>query len=262
VSESNQIREYLLGSLPDAASEEFETHLFASDELLREVAEEQDALIDDYLSGDLSAEQQRSFRARVEQSSTLAHQVALHRRMLRALERQPARSYAMRPWLWAGAVGAAIAAVVFGFFPHRTQPAEVRIATVAHDAPLPRRNAPEAKPDAVFFLSSGVTRGANSLPLLKIPATATLIELQVELPADSETLRQWQLTDLDGRMPAPVAVSETKHVGAEYYVAVRLTAEALPNGDHALRLRGMPTGSPVLMRSFRVLRSELPPPSP
>ncbi len=256
--ESNEIREYLLGRLTEAEAAAFEERLFANDDLLRAVAEEQDELIDDYLSAGLSAEDENIVRAQVAGSSTLQEKVEMHRRLLRALQHRPAAfektpSVAKWRWVWVGAVATAIA--VGGVLFQRPKRTENQVATIAASAPAPRQGPTANVADSVFFLSSGVTRGTKSMPLLRIPAGAKSIELQVELPLSAETTRQWQLVDVDGREPGPASVGETKHIGAEFYVPVRLPAEALPDGDHSLRLRALPAGAPVIVRSFAVLRA-------
>ena len=260
MSDSNEARDYLLGRLPPLEAEDFEERFFTTDHALHTLAEEQEALIDSYVAGDLSAEDEVIFRAQVERSSTLKNKVELHRRLVRALERQSpvlleTRHVIPRRLLWLAVASLGIATATGIFFLQRSRPTPAQVATIAQPSPAPPRQDPDPTPvDAVFFLSAKVTRGANSLPVLKMPTSAKLIEVQVELPVSAENIQQWEIEDVDGRMPKLATVSATQTAGGTFYVVVRMPAEDLVDGIHSIRLKATPNGTHVIRRDFRVHR--------
>ncbi len=255
--DSNEVRDYLLGKLPGEAADRFEERLFTSDELLRAAGEQQNELIDDYLSGNLNAQEDAVFRTQMERSTTLRNKVEVHHTLLHALERRTegsnqTRLVSRRGWIWF-AVACLLLAVTGGVLRQRSKPTEVQVAQVGTPSPPLQHTSPVTSPDAVFFLSGSVTRGLNALPLLKIPANAKLVELQVGLPISEEAVKQWKLVNLDGRSPALATKYETRHAGAEVYVPVELPAHTLPDGDHTLRLQA-DAGEALVLRQFRVRR--------
>ena len=251
--EPNPTRDYLLGKLAEDAAQTFEDGFFASESLLRSVDQEQHALIEEYLSGSLPAADAAAFRTRIDRSTTLQNKVEVHRTLLRALERQahPAAKTPpplTRPWLWLAAAGLAIAAALGSLLLHHGRPTQPQLAQAVAPTPAP------TKPDAVFFLSAGVTRGPNSEPVLQVPATANLIELQVELPVSASTIPQWTLLDLDGKAPIAQLTSQTKQAAGDTYVPIQLPAASLSAGPHTLRLQPTPGGI-ILTRHFLVHRT-------
>jgi hypothetical protein len=58
-----QIRDYLLGQLPEDLATELDTRLFASDELNRELQDEQDSLIEDFVYSRLTSVQDEAYQA-------------------------------------------------------------------------------------------------------------------------------------------------------------------------------------------------------
>ncbi len=268
----NESRDYLLGKLPVAAAEDFEDRFFASEDLLREVEQEQHALVEHYLSGTLSAPDERLFRDRIERSTTLQNKVEVHRTLLRALERRahpnlevPLLPRKSRSWAWLAAACVALFAVLVALFLHHATPKKLPSAQAATELPaqpsaslaakIPTPPTPAAAPSplpATFFLSAAVARGVNATPVLKIPAGTSLIELQVELPVSAASIPQWKLLDLDGTPPSTPTTGLTRHAGGDAYVPIHLPPQALPTGNHTIRLQSATTPT-TLTRHFTTL---------
>ena len=149
-SDSNEVRDYLLGKLPGEAAERFEERLFADDEVLRSAGEQQDALIDEFLSGDLNAQDEAVFRAQVERSTTLQNRVETHRTLLRALERRAEGSHrgtfsTEHGWVWLLAACLVVAAVAAGVLRQQAKSAQTELALSSQPSSLVRPASPPSR---------------------------------------------------------------------------------------------------------------------
>lgn len=202
------LREYLLGALPEDLAAEVDTRLFAEDELHRELQEEQDSLIEDFVYGRLPQDEEMTFQSQCARSPLLWRKVESFRLFLAALERQPAPA----PWDKAPVLH-------FSRFLPVLSPALALLVCVASLLYLKelRRNAaltsqlqassraPErvltsagGKPTAyVAFLSASVARGAAGAPDITIPASASVLEVQVEVHAPAAEEVGWDKLEWD-----------------------------------------------------------------
>lgn len=270
-SGQQQIRELLLGGPlpPDRSTstrddDDFETRLFADDALYQQVREEQETLIEEYVCGELSSNDERRFRAQCERSSTLRARVDEFRTLRSALERRRTRlagSHKSRAaWprlLWpslatiAAVLLVAIAIRVAGV--HRARIAGDAISKTTASASNDRVTA-SAAPPPTFFLQAGATRGllggAATTPVLKITPQTPAIELQLELRGSSDTVTHWQIDLIrdahppSKEMPGPAllaATAQPQQLGAETFLVARLPTTTLPDGSYAIRITPLDT---------------------
>jgi hypothetical protein len=255
-NDHEQMRHYLLG-LDIAGLEDFENRMFADDALYLALQEEQDALIDDFLSEQLTADEDRRFREQCDLSATLRNKVAEFRDLRSALEKRRtithSRAVARFPrWLWwlTPAVAGVCLLCVF-LISHRE-----RGAVAPQQAQSTKQ---EAKPQvtaqaaAVFFIPYSVTRGSSDLPVLNIPQSASAIDLQLELSKTAIVGSHWKI-ELRRGSDVPLLADEAsaQRIGTETFIVVHLTAASLSDGMYTARLTPAASDQLLATRSFLV----------
>jgi hypothetical protein len=251
-----QMRQYLLG-LDTNGLDDLESRMFADDALYLALQEEQDALIDDFLSGQLTPDEARRFREQCDLSFTLRQKVAESRDLRAALEKRRAATHSKAAarfphWFWwlAPAVAGVCLLCVFLVF-HRG-----RGAVAPQQAQSTKQ---EAKPQvpaqaaAVFFIPYSVTRGSSDLPVLNIPQSASAIDLQLELSKTAVAGAHWKIELRRGNdIPLLTDEASAQRVGTETFIVAHLTSASLSDGIYIARLTPAASDQPVLTKSFRV----------
>jgi len=195
-TDQQQLRDYLLGRLPEDLATEMDTRLFASNELNRELQDEQDSLIEDFVYSRLTSVEEDAFQAQCARSQMLQEKVRSFRVFLSAIERLPDAKpspLTLRFQQLLGILSPALALLLcFASFLYTR---ELRrnallssqlLASSRTDGSNAATNE-DGRATVVAFLSANVPRGASTAPEVKVPATAHLLELQVELqPSPSE----------------------------------------------------------------------------
>src|ERR1700679_4373851 len=87
-TDRQQLRDYLLGRLPEDLAVQFDSRLFADDALRQELDEEQHSLIEDFIYERLTETEERTFQEQCPQSPLLREKVESLRVLLSALARQ------------------------------------------------------------------------------------------------------------------------------------------------------------------------------
>jgi hypothetical protein len=255
-SDPEQMRHYLLG-LDTNDLEDFENRLFADDALYLALQEEQDALIDDFLSGQLTADEARRFREQCDLSVTLRCKVAEFRDLRGALEKRRAATHSKAAarfphWLWwltPAVAGVCLLCVLLIFHRGRGDVASRQAQSTKQEAKphVPTQAA------AVFFIPYSVTRGSSNLPVLNIPQSASAIDLQLELSKTAIAGSHWKI-ELRRGSDAPLLADEAsaQRIGTEIFIVARVTAASLSDGAYTARLTPAASDRPVLTRSFLV----------
>jgi len=255
-NDHEHMRHYLLG-LDTAGLEDFENRMFADDALYLALQEEQDALIDDFLSGQLTADEARRFRAQCDLSPTLRHKVAEFRDLRSALEkrRMAAHSKAVARfprWLWwlTPAVAGVCLLCVFLILHHGRETVPPQQAQSTKQEAQPRVSTQAA---AVFFIPYGVTRGSSDLPVLNIPQNASAIDLQLELSKTAIVGSHWKIELRHGDdMPLLADEASAQRIGPETFIVAHMTAASLSDGMYTARLIPAASDQPLLTSSFLV----------
>jgi hypothetical protein len=254
------IRDYLLG-LDSSGLDDLENRMFADDALYLALQEEQDALIDDFLSGQLTPDEARRFREQCDLSITLRQKVAEFRDLRAVLEKRRAATHSKAAarfphWLWwlTPAVAGVCLLCVFVIF-HRGHGAVA--------PPQAQSIKQEAKPNvttqaaAVFFIPYSVTRGSSDLPVLNVPQNASAIDLQLEISKTVIAGSHWKIELRHGNdTPLLTDEASAQRVGTETFIVAHLTAASLSDGLYIARLTPTASGQPVLTRSFRVKHAD------
>jgi hypothetical protein len=261
-NDHEHMRQYLLG-LDTAGLEDFENRMFADDALYLALQEEQDALIDDFLSEQLTTDEDRRFREQCDLSPTLRHKVAEFRDLRSALEKRRAAAHSKAAaqfprWLWwlTPAVACVCLLCVFLIL-HRG-----RGAVTPQQAQSTKQ---ETKPNvptqaaAVFFIPYGVTRGSSDLPVLNIPLSASVVHLQLELNKTASLGSHWKIELRRGTDVQLLAdEASAQRIGAETFIVAHLTAASLSDGIYTAHLTPTASGQPSLTRSFLVKHIRVP----
>src|ERR1700677_2488093 len=189
-TDQQQLRDYLLGRLPENLATELDTRLFANNELNRELQDEQDSLIEDFVYRRLAAVEDEAFQAQCERSPMLQEKVRSFRVFLSALERQSDSQSApltFRSRQFLSLLSPALALLLcFASFLYTR---ELRRNAVLSSQLLASSRTygsntssdEDRRSTVVAFLSANVPRGPSVAPEIRLPATARLLELQVEL---------------------------------------------------------------------------------
>ena len=259
-TEPSDLRAYLLGKLPDSAADDLDARLFSDDDLHRAIEEERESLMEDYLRGRLSSEDEARFRALCARSLELQAQVNSLRTFLAVLDKQASQNLFSAPtyrrvfFFVSPALAALLLIVSFLYL------REVRENSNLHTrfqtlAPLPRPNVSpiDDHPEFLAFLSADVPRGPSALPTIAIPATGSLLELEVEVRNPPEGESHWDV-DLE-RGSATVWKSANvplRRVGRKAYLALVIDREDLPPGSYQVRYSVSSEAGAPQSKSFQI----------
>jgi hypothetical protein len=256
-TERQELREYLLGQLPEDAANELDARLFSDDDLLGELQDEQDSLIEHYLRGRLTEKESAFFGAQIARSPSLQEKVDSLRVLLAVLEKQPARSTSRLSRfaiLLSPAFAIMLCIVAFLYVRESRRNSDLSSQLLAlSPAPQPVVNSIGQSSIAVAFLSANVSRGPSIPPEISVPAAASLIELQVELHEpppgesrwDAEVLRGNEVIWKSSHLPL-------RQVGQEAFLALFIDTGAIQAGSYVVRYSPSSTPGIAQARSFRV----------
>jgi len=266
--DANELRRYLLGDLPAAAAHDLDTRLFADDMLHRDLDQEQDSLIDDFLAGGLTTDEEEKVRAQIARSPQLHQKVEAFRTFLAALDTEPtSRPRSSLPlfakatvWLapaFAFLLCMAVFVSVREFQKSAALSAQLRAqlqASPQTPAPLSLGNLPAA----VAFLSANVVRGASALPEIQVSSTDSLIELQVELRGAPSGENRWDAELLRGAdVIWRASQLPLRTVGQEQFLVLYIESGSLQSGNYTVRYKPSPSNRETFqIRAFQVTRQK------
>jgi hypothetical protein len=264
-TERQELREYLLGQLPEDAANELDALLFMDDDLLRELQDEQDALIEDFLKDRLMEKETTSFRAQITRSPSLQGRVDALRVLLAALERQstrvshPAPPRFARLFLLISPVLAIMLCFVIFLYVRESRK---NVNLNSQLLPLSRVPQPIAhsiggNSVVVAFLSANVSRGPSAPLEITAPASASFIELQIEL---HQTRREEDTWDAEVRRGAEV-IWKSSHIplhriGQEEFLALFIDSGDIPPGTYVVQYSPTSNHRASQSRPFRVIKRQ------
>ncbi len=260
-----QLRSYLMGCLPESSASEIDARLFADDLLHQDLEVEQESLIEEFLTGQLSDDEQQLFRAQIARSPLLRVKVESMRVLLAAIERRSAPRSRLAAFfstrsgmLLVPALATLLCVAGVLYVRQSRESANInRPSQSLSHALQPIRQASANVPVTVAFLSANVVRGSGSPDTIQITPNDSVIELQVELRVASAAEQSW---DVELRRGAAVIWKASQlplqTVGREEYLALRVEAKNLAPGDYEVRYRPSSSDQRAYRsRAFRVVQS-------
>jgi len=263
-TDRQMLREYQLGTLPEDLAAEVDARLFADNGLHREIQDEQDSLIEDFVYGRLTPEEEAAFRTQCGQSPSLQEKVGSFRVFLSALERQSASkpsSIALRLPRFLFVLSPALALMLcvasFLYVGELRRNAILR-SQVQSSSRRPNFAMPsnENKPvSVVAFLSANVPRGASSsAPEIRVPTTASVLELQVELHPAPVGEADWDAQLLRGREVVWASAHVPLHrIGQETFLSLAIETESIRAGSYVIRYSPHSDPEAAQFRPFHVV---------
>jgi hypothetical protein len=259
-TEPRTLRSYLLGRLPDNAADDLDARLFSDDDLHRAIEEERESLMEDFLQGRLSPQDEARFHSLCVRSPELQIQVSSLRTLLAALDKQPLQKQSPAPtyrrifFFVSPALAALLLIVSFLYLrgirenlnPHTPLQASTQ-------SPVPNVFPAGGHPIFLAFLSADVPRGPSTLPAFAVPTTGSLLELEVEVrnPPDGDS--HWTVDLL--RVPETVWKSVNvplRRTGRKAYLALYLDREDLQPGSYEVRYSISSESGTPQSRSFQI----------
>jgi hypothetical protein len=244
-TDRQQLRDYLLGRLPEDLAVQFDSRLFADDALRQELDEEQHSLIEDFIYERLTETEERTFQEQCAQSPLLREKVASLRVLLSALERQHdstpksfSLSFKQFFTLLSPALALLLCVAAFLYVRERHRTATL-VSQVAAPIPPSKLGAPSSGhgvPTVVAFLSANVVRSSSAVPEIKIPAAGTVLELQVEVRSPSSAAGDWDIALLRGNEVIQSSSHLPLHrLGGETYLSLMIDAASIHAGFYSVQ---------------------------
>jgi hypothetical protein len=261
-TERQELREYLLGQLRTDAADELDGRLFAQDDLVRDLQDEQDALMEDFLCDRLTGSEAASFRAQMARSPSLQEKVSSLRIYLEALKRQstrvphPSAPRFPRLLLWVSSALAVMLCLAIGMYVNETRRSSkindelIALSRVAQ--PIYPSIGPSSV--AVAFLSANVVRGPSTTPEIAMPATSAILELQIEMMGPARKGDTWYAEVRRGDEVIWKSYHMSAHqIGHETYLALFMDAGGVRPGTYEVRYAPMSDQGAFQSRVFQVI---------
>jgi hypothetical protein len=244
-TDQQQLRDYLLGRLPEKLATEMDTRLFANDELNRELQDEQDSLIEDFVYSRLTPVEDEAFQAQCARSPMLQEKVKSFRVFLSALERQSDSKPSplilrFRQFLSLLSPALALLLCFAGFLYirelHRNVILSSQLLTSSRTYGSNRPSNEDRRSTVVAFLSANVPRGPSTTPEIRVPASARLLELQVELQPSPSGEADWDVELLhDTEVIWTSAHVPLHRIGQEAFLSLLIDTGSIPSGSYVVR---------------------------
>jgi anti-sigma factor RsiW len=259
-----EIRQYLLGALSQEQAAEIEERLLSDGELYEELLIAEDELVDQYLSGELSARE----RERVESHFLRAPERQEQLRFGHLLSRYVS---AHRPEVAAEAEAKLPPVVVTSkraSFLSRLLPPSPALAFSLGCALLVllvggfwavnRILQPTSGPGTVWAieLTPGLTRDGGDTRKFAVPANTGTVRLQLDLAEDQYQSYEAILQDAEGRTLTTTKGLKAQPANARTAVLLDVKPNVMPAGDYRVKLGGLSLkgeAESVANYSFRVL---------
>jgi hypothetical protein len=259
-----QLRDYLLGRMPEDTAAEVDERLFDGNAVLELLEEERQSLIEDFVGGRLYEQEAALFRSQMARSPELGRKVEDFREFLLALKRETAYSEKRKTLSLAflflsPALALLLCVVSLLYVKELHKSANLHAALSAGPQTTQVLSHPYAGDSslATAFLSANVPRGSSGPPEILLPANASTLELQVELRDPLPDAKGWKVEVLAGNeLLWQSAHTPVRRVGQETFLTVFVNAQDLPPGPYTIRYS--PTANPgAIQTRLFVIRKPL-----
>lgn len=260
--DQQQLRDYLLGKMPEDAAAGFDARLFESKVLVEELNDEQQALIEDYLNDRLTAEELTLFRLQLSKSRELQREVTDLSHLLSALQKEvDASASREKPALFrllfvlSPALAILLCAVTLLYLRehHKSAELESELQTSRHTTAPVMPALAGGQPIVTAFLSANVVRGSSRPQEITLPRDASILELQVELHSPLTDAKDWNVALL----AAQEILVQSNHThlhqaGKEMFLTLLTNTRDLTPGTYTIRYAPASDRGAVQTRLFVV----------
>ncbi len=263
-TDQQQLRDYLLGRLPEDLATELDTRLFAGDDLSRELQGEQDSLIEDFVYSRLTSVEDEAFQAQCARSPMLQEKVRSFRIFLSALERQSDSKSSplilhFRQFLNllspALALLLCFASLLYTRELHRNALLSSQLLESPHSNESNASSNENGRSTVVAFLSANVPRGPSAAPEIRVPATARLLELQVELQPSPSGETDWDVELLHNTEVIWTSVHVPLHrIGQEAFLSLLIDVGSVRAGSYVIRYSLHSDQGAAQFRAFHLVK--------
>jgi hypothetical protein len=261
-TERQQLREFLLGGLSPEVAEDLEERMFAEAALYQALDEERAALIEEYVEERLPGEDSARFERQRTLSPELAREVEqlrdlrtlLKRRQESAVSSVRSSRFFLRPLpvVMAVCLSLLALAVCVQWKDNRRLRAELAQTAKAPQSVVKAAPVPAGQAQEVLFLAAAVLRGPQDVSNLEITPAASLLELQIEVPAAETTAGPWSVElDREGQEMLRCDTVLARSAGSIHYLPIYIAADSLPAGNYSLHISSRQQGS-TDTRKFRL----------
>ena len=256
-----QLRDYLLGRMPEDTAEEVDERLFEGNAVLELLEEERQSLVEDFVGGRLNEEEAALFRSQMARSPELGRKVEDFREFLLALKRETAFSEKRKPLslvflFLSPALALLLCVVSLLYVKELHKSADLHAALSAGPQTTQVLSHPYAGDPslATAFLSANVSRGSSGPPEILVPANASTLELQVELRAPLPGAKDWKVEVSAGNeLLWQSAHTPVRRVGQETFLTAFVNTQDLPLGPYTISYS--PTANPgAIQKRLFVIR--------
>jgi len=256
-----QLRDYLLGRMPEDTAEEVDERLFEGNAVLELLEEERQSLVEDFVGGRLNEEEAALFRSQMARSPELGRKVEDFREFLLALKRETAFSEKRKTLslvflFLSPALALLLCVVSLLYVKELHKSADLHAALSAGPQTTQVLSHPYAGDPslATAFLSANVSRGSSGPPEILVPANASTLELQVELRAPLPGAKDWKVEVSAGNeLLWQSAHTPVRRVGQETFLTAFVNTQDLPPGPYTIRYS--PTANPgAIQKRLFVIR--------
>jgi len=261
-TDRRQLRDYLLGRLPEDLATQFDARLFANDALRQELEEEQNLLVEDFVYQRLAEEEARTFEEQCARSSLLRKKVASLRVLLSALERQHDQASApfflnLRQLFAVLSPAVALVLCFAAFLYVRERHRNAGLISQVKLPVLPLKGGVQSSGDranVVAFLSANVVRGSAPVAEIKIPPAGTALEVQVEVRSSPSAAGDWDVVLLRGDEVVQSSTHVPLHqLGQVSYLSLTIDAVSLHSGSYNIRYSPHADPGATRYRAFRAV---------
>jgi hypothetical protein len=263
-TDQQQLRDYLLGRLPENLATELDTRLFAGDELNRELQDEQDSLIEDFVYSRLTPVEDEAFQAQCAHSPMLEEKVRSFRIFLSALERQSDSKpsplilrFRQSLGILSPALALLLCCASFLYIRELRWNAILSSQLLASSRTYGSNTPSNAdrRSTVVAFLSANVPRGPSTAPEIRLPATARLLELQVEVQPSPSGEADWDVELLDDTEVIWTSVHVPLHrIGQEAFLSLLIDTGSIRTGTYVVRYSLHSDHGAAQFRPFRLVK--------
>jgi len=247
------LRKFLLRRLPEDESASVDQLLITDDAFFREVQAAEDDLIEECALGTLSPDEEKDFLRGVNRQPELAQRLAVRKAFIKALTSQPQHPVKSADperdrarWLLVPGLGLAAGLLLVAclLLLHTKQDLQMRLTqtershatpVVERSTPLPAGTSPLV---ATLFFPEHASRGAGEQSVLHVSvAPARLLELQLEIPAETQQAPRWTVS-ITGRHGTLLLHNDLPghHVGSVSFVRTYLDTDVLEPGQYGVLL--------------------------